>query len=388
MGLFHISRAAFLGLGTLLLASAGPRCAFRSGSTSDTNSTQTNGSNTNGQSAMIDTHLLPFELRPGVIADPGQGVLYAMVPGGQIDAIDLRNGNLLWSTTQAAKPLLLTTGGLLLAQKENGNQLSLAELDTGKQGELVRTADIPLPAGVAASIDEGLGVSFIARACPDGGNAILAWNFSSQQISGAEPAVPPQAVSQSAAAVIDLATGAVSPPASGQTCNPQKPLIPDGIAPAGATPEPLCRLGDILAGLQSGENGQLLLVRWDAKSNQRLDDVPLFGKELTLRALSVDCQYVLASRLAENGTDWTWLVYSMSTGARVAEITVALDGAAFFIFGSNLIYESPPVHRFVAGVLVDQPLEVRAVALSTGALVWEHRIRDTTYQGSLPPGAP
>src|SRR5271166_3071297 len=47
-----------------------------------------------------------FQLRPGVIVDAGQGVVFVMNPNRGIDSRDLSSGRVLWSTTIAAKPLL------------------------------------------------------------------------------------------------------------------------------------------------------------------------------------------------------------------------------------------------------------------------------------------
>jgi hypothetical protein len=49
-------------------------------------------------------------MRPGVVVDPAAGRLYMMNPQGGIDAVEITSGKLLWTTKEAAKPLIAYDG--------------------------------------------------------------------------------------------------------------------------------------------------------------------------------------------------------------------------------------------------------------------------------------
>jgi len=335
-----------------------------------------------------------FEFGPGVLVDPDRPAVYLMNPQGGIDAVDLSSGALIWSTVAAAKPLLLH-GDLLVAQAEGGGNFDIVTLDTKNAGRLVLVATVDLPEGVSASVDDGLGTSFLVSARRDESGVFVLWRFATQQISGADPGEDAAVRQVSGAARIDLETGRVDPLDPQAVPEPAEPPLPENVARLIETGEltgPVWRAGSVLATIvrardRTGE--RVTLRRWEADSGAPLPSVLLFGPELTLRYPSVDSRHLLASKLIDAATStWGWSIYSLETGERVAEVPVPLAGTPFFIWKSRLIHRSPPLSKHVEGQWISEPLKVRSIEAASGVEIWARSIRDTAYRGPLPPTVP
>lgn len=338
-----------------------------------------------------------FELAPGVIVDPDRPAVYVMNPRHGIDAVDLSSGKLIWSTTKAAKPLLLH-GDLLVAQADVRNGLRIVTLNTKNAGELALAADIQLPNGVRASIDEGMGTSFRASARIHNGNLLVSWISSDLQMTGAtpEPGMKPLDRQMAGVVRIDLETRRVDQLGTDEVFFvPVEPALPKnvaGLVESGALPGPLWRTGRVLAALErSSADGteRIVLRRWDVKTGERLSDLALFSTELTVRFASADGRHLLASKLVDPAASlWTWSIYSLETGRSVGEVCVPSPAGAFFICGSSLIYESLPHGRFIDGRSIEEPAKLRAVDLDTSTERWNWALRETAYRGSYPPAPP
>ena len=167
-----------------------------------------------------------FELLPGVIVAPDRSMAYIMSPEGGIDAVELAEGTVVWSTVQAAKPLALA-GKFLIGQAEPsdaGNELEIVTLDTQQRGQRVVAGTMGLPAGVQVSIDKTLNSSFVASARAMAGEALVSWQaIKRPEIRGIPPGVeetfgletplvlaPAVALPTSGSFQMDLSSGATS----------------------------------------------------------------------------------------------------------------------------------------------------------------------------------
>jgi hypothetical protein len=104
--------------------------------------------------------------------------------------------------------------------------------------------------------------------------------------------------------------------------------------------------------------------------------------------LSADGGHVLASERVADDSVWEkylWTIYDRSTGEPIGEFRTFRSLAPFFVSDSMVIYETPPAARQVQGNLIEEPLKIRAVDLSTGREVWSREVRDTAYRGPFPP---
>jgi hypothetical protein len=261
-------------------------------------------------------------------------------------------------------------GDLLVGQappSDAGNNLAIVVLDVEEGGRRVVAETMELPAGVQVAIDDTLGSSFVADARVLAGDAVVFWNYSEHPIQGVPPeeeirGMPPEeeirgelpAIERAAAEpqtssgafLMDLTSGAMSP------VQPQQVVI----APARRA--------------------------LDLSAAERLPDVS--GPQF----LSADGDHVLSSERIADDRVWEkylWSIYDRRTRDRIGEFRTYVSVAPFFISDSQVIYETSPYTRQVKGDLLEEPLKIRAVDLSTAQQVWSRPIRDTTYLGPLPP---
>ncbi len=341
-----------------------------------------------------------FELRPGVVVDPNRSIAYLMKPGGSIEAVDLSSGKPIWSTARAAKPLLIN-GDLLIAQADPsgpGNLLRILGLDTNSKGRVAFISEIKLPGGVTASIDEGLGTSFLASARMQRGDLIISWRFSQQEITGVSPRPDSRTTRHQAsgAARVNLKTGAAQNVEHDLAPGPTHTALPHNVelmVKSGTLPGTLWHSAGIIATVtRASHEGreEVILRRWRSKTGEALPDVKLFDDGYMVQFASADGRHLLASKSVEPQSpaqgQYLWSIFSLATGARVAEIRHSQPAASFFLSGNTVIYESAASSRLVGGRVVDEPLAVRATDLKTGAALWSRPVRDTTYSGPYPPG--
>jgi hypothetical protein len=336
-----------------------------------------------------------FEFRAGVIVDSNQSTVYLMNLQRGIDAVDLSSGKLLWSTTKAAKPLLLH-GDRLVAQTESAassNLLRIVVLNPQEAGELLLEATVQLPEDVQVAITDGLDTTFRTSARLHKNDVIVLWRFSKQDISGAPPG-PDAKVRVTAGAVrIDLATGNTDSLQSEEVPPTPDIRLPDTVAQLvtlGTVPGTLWQVGNVVAAIirTSGKGGaRTVLRRWHSETGEPLPEVVLFGGELTYRYISADGRHLLASRPLDSArVVWDWRIYSLETGEHVAQVQNASPAAWFFINASSLIHEAPPTARIINGrSVMDQSLRLRAIDLKTSDELWEWPFRDTAYRGPYPP---
>jgi hypothetical protein len=334
-----------------------------------------------------------FQLSPGVVVDPERGEAYLMSPGGGILAVDLGQGAPVWRTSTADKPLAIE-GDLLIGQAEApgpANSVRIVTLDTGRRGARVAEALIDLPSGVQPMITAQSNRSFSAEARTEPGRAVVVtWQFVERPLRGLDPGpmqvlpgeAPPAAFAGQApafgpddgapeatavpepggeetvvagAARVDLSTGTVTsaeaPPAPNL---PRFPSLPDGNAFPASELDP----GDTLPGVPE----------------------PQF--------LSADGRHVLSSRRVADDPEWDkylWSLFERENGGRVGEVRMHLRYAPFFVTGTRLIYQAGPYARRRDGDLVEEPLQLSAVELDTGARVWSQPVRDTVDSEPPPP---
>ena len=185
-----------------------------------------------------------FEFRAGVIVNSNLSTVYLMNPQHGIDAVDLSSGALLWSTTEAAKPLMLH-GPLLLAQAESAtpsNLLRIVVLNTQDAGELLLEATVQLPEDVQVAIEDGLGTTFRTSARLHENDVIVSWRFSKQHITGAPPGPDAKVLVTAGALRIDLETGHTDSLRSEEVPPTPEIRLPDEVArlvTLGTLPGPL-----------------------------------------------------------------------------------------------------------------------------------------------------
>jgi len=332
-----------------------------------------------------------FELRPGVIVDATRGELYAMNPQHGIDAIDIGSGKILWSSNAAAKPLLVTNNHLVAQAEAVGAEIPIVILDAAAAGKPLLKATLPLPNGVNPSIDEPIGSSFEIHAKADGGSLIISWRFTRSVASGVIVRVPPPDIQMNGAAKIDLGTGGVKP------MNPKQsgrggevttiPKRLQRMVDSGALQAPPQPAGDFFVATKTAGDNHQRLLRWN-RAGEPLASIDL-DPGIGIANPSADNRMVYSRMRLEPDADglqrYLWSIYSLETGKRVAQVQMPTSATPFFEWHSMLIFESGPFGHRVNGAWVQVPLQVIALSLSNGQIIWSHAIRDTKYRGQMPP---
>jgi hypothetical protein len=105
--------------------------------------------------------------------------------------------------------------------------------------------------------------------------------------------------------------------------------------------------------------------------------------------LSADGRHVLVTEPVKT-TELTlyrhqWTVYGRASGARLGTVPALVAATPFLVAGTTL-YHTQPVHVLVQeGRIVEHPVALRAVNLTTGAEVWKMAVQDTSFKGPFPP---
>ena len=126
-----------------------------------------------------------FELRPGVVVSLDKNEAYVMKPEGGIAAVGLAQGDELWRSSEAAKPLTVS-GDLLVSQAEpkaGERALRIVTLNTSADGRPEVQQSVELPKGVNAMIGETPNRSFKAVARVVTGEAAVAWEYAERPLA-------------------------------------------------------------------------------------------------------------------------------------------------------------------------------------------------------------
>jgi hypothetical protein len=333
---------------------------------------------------------LAFGFAQVAVVDAEKLLAYLMAPEARIDEVDLSTGQVLATSTQGARPLLLYNS-MLLAQaepQEQSENLNLVGLNA-KDLTVNFEKDVPLPSGVHPLIDDRLGNSFHVSARLDAGEIVVQWRSVQRRVAGT-PTNEPARVAAGWDR-IDPNTGHLINSGSGEAPvrEEELPATAGELAHSAALANKPCRVDDLIAAIQYREEGgatSVVLRRWSARTGEGLPDVKLFGGELTFRSLAADCRHLLASRAMDG---WLWSIYSMATGDRVAEMHNTTPAAQFFIRSDSLFYIAPATVVRAGGQLkIEQPRKLSAIDLKTGRELWSRPLRETAYLGPYPARTP
>jgi hypothetical protein len=310
----------------------------------------------------------PTQLRDGVLVSPVNDAVYLMMPDGGVEAVQLSSGETLWSSMAAEKPLGVS-GDVLISQaaSPDGHILKIVALDSATGAERA-TGEQQLPPGVTPNIDESLEGAFYAAATRSGNDVFTRWQFVQRPTSGlppgAEKGVAPGADDPTAAAPtaldaqrFDATSGVIQMNlTSGETASLNIELAPDAV-------------------LKPAEN----VV---AQEDNLLDNVQ--GEQYR----SADGQHVVVSVRTGTVADfhrYILSVYEAKTARKVAVIKSHVAIIPIAVVGERVVFESSPYVRRANDQLVENPLTIHVVDAKRNEVIWSRQVRDTTYQGPLPP---
>jgi hypothetical protein len=284
-------------------------------------------------------------IRDGVVVDTARSVAYVMQPQGGIQALDLRRGSVLWRSADGERPLAVA-GNVLVAQAQPGarGELRLVGLAV-RGGALVSTAEIPMPEGVQAGVAESLHQSFHVTAAPsEDGGVLIAWEV--EELSG----LPAHRDSQ---------------------LGPQPAVAESGSHKGTARFDAQTGRLSVAAGRVVHAAVAMSLSAPSVEEN---------------RFSSADGRHVLTSRLVDDAAalPYSWTISDAKTGAVLGSLRSEASMAPFAVVGARLVHVAQPTMHLEDGKMVERPLRLRAVELTTGREAWRREIRDTAWRGPVP----
>jgi hypothetical protein len=348
-------------------------------------------------SSRVDSAASHFLMRPRIVVDPVAGRLYMMNPQGGIDAVEIASGKLVWTTKDAAKPLT-AYDDRVVAQAEQSRSykgLPIVLLDAQNGRGVGSTIVLPIPPDVFPFINNGPGSSSTSEAKLEPEGLLVWWTVTSRPITGIRVPAPQPVQKDSGAGLIDLKTYHVTTLTTEQVSAMLRGKESQGKAPRLNPNEglyfPPQRADGFFVSIGLGpasEGTPSLLKRWRAPDGERLPDVDL-GPGYAAWSVSVDGTLFLITKPA--GSDatgamkYTWAIYVIASGERVAEVQLPQAANPFFVRDSNLTYESSAyAERGLAG-WNQHPEAIRTLNFKTGREIWARSLRVTGYAGPYPP---
>jgi hypothetical protein len=324
------------------------------------------------------------EIAPGAVVH-GDAVFLTSADG-LAAAHGAATGVRRWSSPDASRPLAAHGTRVLAQAAAAAGQLRLVFLDAAS-GRRVGDADVDLPPGVSAPLDDNGEIQFRVRVDQDGPRVRLDWTWEFRPMRGAHEEDVDDSRRAEGAVLVDMATGRVTPAAaSAPAAGPQRlPAALAGEAEEGAFRERPLRVGPLFVATQADPAG-VVLKRWTDNA-VALPDVAL-PPDVTLQLGSADGRHVLVSREIEGepfAQAHEWTVVALDTGARVATLRAPTAAAAFAVAGDRVVsVQQAWEYRGQAGWQRD-PRRVAAFDRASGAPAWTHEIRDTSYRGPVAP---
>jgi hypothetical protein len=340
---------------------------------------------------------VPGSPLPGGIADPAGRTGFVASAAGGIEAVDLATGDVLWTTNEAQRPILVVGDRLYAQAGLKRNRLRVLAFDLTAMGECRLESDpVVLPAWVVTS--DTPTHSFTAHWRLEKNQLVLAWEATALPGGRAgQPAPLPDTAERKHAdgvARIDLETGKVelrpaekAPPAARKMARQLEKLAVrwQGVtgktftavvleeAETAASPAP-----------PAGSKEQKLVLRsWDLATEEANPPKELLrGKRLLVQP-TLDERYLCVRDAGvapeEKGTGedhkkQDWSVFAVETGELFVRVPFESGTQALTILGPRafLLMAGPikgPIDRpFV------HPRSLKAVELKTGKTLWERPI--------------
>jgi hypothetical protein len=328
------------------------------------------------QAARSQAPVKSFELRPGVVVSLDKNEAYVMKPEGGIAAVGLAQGDELWRSGEAAKPLTLS-GDLLIGQAEpkaGERALKIVTLNTAEDGRPEVQQDVELPKGVNALIVDTPNRSFKAIARVATGEAAVAWEYAERPLRGmrmGQEVLPGEAAEE--------------PEGPGRRALEEEEEEEEEGKMEVTT-------GSFRLDLKSGEvSGKRLgasgAERKALRAAQSAPPASVPGvPEPQFR--SADGSHVMHPERVADDTAWdkyVWTVYNASSGERLGQVKSHVRYAPFFVTGMLLVTTTGPELRPTEQGTVEEPLQIKAFDLTTGEVAWTQPIRDTANRLPPPP---
>ena len=353
-----------------------------------------------------------FTVSPGVLIDPVSGVAYVMSPTRQVDAVQIGDGKLLWSSSAAAKPIAIRDKRVIaqVEPAEGSSEITMVALDVDN-GQAMGAGTIDLGAGVISSIDDTKEHQFlIGTETSDSTAGGIVWRYYQQKISGPNAAIAPVFERFGALSVNETASLAAIAGGGFRRESGQPPYAGARVLrPASEKPASNAIILDHDSGLRYRLDGVLVPGQVNPTGTEPSTEItaiaiPTGGLIITEGPLgdefpptrrisgdqfaySTDGRHIVASKFAakiEAVEPYRWTIYTRRTYEEVARFMAQTSITNFILSENRVLYLRQAYQRREGGELKSYPLALIARDTNSGQLVWIHPVRNTRYQGPVP----
>ncbi|WP_160112271.1 hypothetical protein [Aquimarina sp. AU58] len=292
---------------------------------------------------------VPFVMRDGAVVDPIRGQIFITNPERKPQAISITTGETLWSSQVEAKALAIINNKLVCQSKStiSPESVIITQLDLGRSGVNISIDSIALPQQVNAGFVQSANNSFDLRAKVVGNQTFFSWDFQQRNFKGL--------IEKDSLPLNDLlsSSGALRLNTQGKISTIRQNQLPSNMAQS--------------------------IIPTSTQQIQGIEGQQFISKDQKNILLSKK----IASDDAFN--KYSWEIYDTRTRQKLGEIQSHKSYAPFFVKNDILIYETGLYSRNINNRITTVPLQLKAINLKTGEVLWTIEILDTIYRGPTPP---
>lgn len=333
------------------------------------------------------------ELRPGILVDAEADRAYVARPDGGLEALALENGQVVFVTAAAARPLAVAAGWLVcLAEPGGTGSLDLAFVSLAEPTK-VQQLSFPVDPGVKASAVDGPGRSFEVVARQRGQALDLAWTARWQKLGPLPPedGKAPSSETRGGVRIALPSLFASAVPWAEAAARDDGP-VPASLAAFASSPGPFgppVRTGDgwaVVETVRVDETRVRLVLRRATAQGSALAARTLFEGAAVVQLPSTDSRHVLIGARDERSPGrHVWSLFSLETGADAGLLGGTYSHAFFQVLpGGTVAYEARPETRMQGTLLVEEGRAL-VVARPGGGVVFRRAVRETAFTGPFPP---
>jgi outer membrane protein assembly factor BamB len=320
---------------------------------------------------------------PAGVANPKEAIAYVSTASG-IEAMNLEDGSVRWTTDAVAKPLMVSNGKLVAEEpaKESDTNFVIVVLNAFDGKVEFRSANIRVDLGTTPQLREQE-ISF-AGGKLDGGIVTLNWNVTHHYRGGANPPLEVLDATKSETVLtvhLDLRNQKIEvlreqrpkqEAATGESDVASSPYVKDSTWRRGPW-----AVGNKTADLvQEKSDGQtyLALDIHEGSSNSIDKKIRLQpGTDAPPPLVTPDSKYVVVGTDSRtNVSSHSWAVYSVETGQKLGLFESRLAVQEPSVIGDKIFFISQETQK---PDLTLGSENLNAVDLQTGKLLWKHALR-------------
>lgn len=323
-----------------------------------------------------------IELTDGVIVDAENGIAHIMGAEGGVSALDLTNGEVLWTSEDAVRPLLAAEELLVVQAKttRTTNTLQLATLDARGGGGFINESPLRLPDNVRPDFVRSPTRSFALHARADEDQVVIDWEFRDGQ-TRALPDEEDEILTEELPEEDDFGSLEMvpaifpeTPMASVQRGQATLSLIDGRVEDRG-----ISDLGLEAQQLPQTESPLAEIIEPTPVILEVTEDEPTF--------LSRDRKHYMRSELIgdEAWGEYQWSIFDAQTHQLVGQIVETESSAPFVVLDDRLLTEMQPMSYAQQDNWIELPRRLVAYNLKTAERLWARPLMDPLEAPAPPP---